>query len=694
MLRHHKLHCSDRNTAVPTTNSKRKKSNQTLHVKNFMQSIDPSRKKSNHHIPSSPQLDNTSRITFAASSKTTPSLPFFPEPDSFGSEPPLRTPPSLIRRNKKKQSLPSPSISSLSNASSLVSSPPQSSGFFYSSNRSRLKTNFIKVVPFPRKILFLSPKRTNASNDSSQIDHESGSLLKEISHNTYSNVVPFHHRHQANKPTTMSGGSSNENNNKHWIDIKNFSSRYGTANDGIFEDDSPAMGSKTSQFLFHSPRTPESVMEMKMRNLPVLSTPTKRQQFDCFTRTPVAPAIVNNPWHTPFLPTGLSTPKRVSLDTGNKSPLTLPNDNSMSQVIIPAPILRLQPSMGTTMAASVLMSLMVVEQRGSSKRTPGFDGSSSPTKKFKMTPLRISNLVNEGPSTQNVVQKADGENCEALSNRSGHSLLFHKPKEKRPVLGQNEERKDSNKLAICKSSGNMTEQSPPTSVPISSSLLANSLFKRIPRRFIDDPRLPVLKSGMRLAAPNDPDELNSLHCFVRSELLEVFVVEDSRGALAESTCFPCKKSPRKLQRVGIRCIHCGAKPKRERAGTSMSAFYPKSIQDIYRGVCTWQRIHSKACKHIPKNLKDRYKVLKEGDRSRGKKAHWVKSALEMGLRNVNENRNGVIWIGSVDATVASESEQDLAPRTSAVSRDLTILENTTTASRDNDSREDNVVVLT
>ena len=75
----------------------------------------------------------------------------------------------------------------------------------------------------------------------------------------------------------------------------------------------------------------------------------------------------------------------------------------------------------------------------------------------------------------------------------------------------------------------------------------------------------------------------------------------------------------------------------------MSIFYPKSLQDIYRSVCTWQRIHFKACKHVPQEHVERYDYLKEMDRTRGKKHHWVNSAYKLGLRNLDENRGGIVW---------------------------------------------------
>jgi len=69
---------------------------------------------------------------------------------------------------------------------------------------------------------------------------------------------------------------------------------------------------------------------------------------------------------------------------------------------------------------------------------------------------------------------------------------------------------------------------------------------------------------MRLAAPNDAEELNSLHCFVRAELLEVFVLEDSKTKDEKQHKRRKKYKPKNrfsnVQRVGIRCVHCGPVP--------------------------------------------------------------------------------------------------------------------------------------
>ncbi len=140
------------------------------------------------------------------------------------------------------------------------------------------------------------------------------------------------------------------------------------------------------------------------------------------------------------------------------------------------------------------------------------------------------------------------------------------------------------------------------------------------------------KRIVRLAMADDSKELNSLHCFVRSDLLEVFVMDEHTRKHRDSA-----------PRVGFRCVHCGHLSRKEKEGASMSIFYPKSLQDIYRSVCTWQRIHFKACRHVPQELVQRYDYLKEMDRTRGKKQHWVSSAYRLGLRDLNDNRGGIVW---------------------------------------------------
>jgi len=161
--------------------------------------------------------------------------------------------------------------------------------------------------------------------------------------------------------------------------------------------------------------------------------------------------------------------------------------------------------------------------------------------------------------------------------------------------------------------------------------------KRLSKEFYGDRTDLILFQGMTLSQPDDSDHLNQLHCFVRSKLLEVFVLkkDDVTGIRASDTG---------KNVVGIRCSQCGSLSTVER-GTDVkhTTFFPKCIQDLYRGVCTWQRLHFPTCQHMPESYKAQYKHYKEMDPSRGRKAHWIQSAYQLGLRNMDADRNGISY---------------------------------------------------
>ena len=237
------------------------------------------------------------------------------------------------------------------------------------------------------------------------------------------------------------------------------------------------------------------------------------------------------------------------------------------------------------------------------------------------------------------------------------------------------------------------------------------------------------KLPKRLALPSDIDKVNSLHCFVRSHLLELFTVKGegegngehvessdsesenenessdsdsdidcsnkdlldaneegadvdtdvdlgARGDTRERTTNVRSSSRRKNHRstlispsnnygtciktntditnplmvstsngkdvsnstrlfpgrVGLRCSFCSNIHQGEQQ--TMAAFHPKRLRDLYRSVCTWQRVHFKECVHVPEGLREKYQFLKDSDKKRGKTAYWVESARHIGLMDV------------------------------------------------------------
>lgn len=175
-----------------------------------------------------------------------------------------------------------------------------------------------------------------------------------------------------------------------------------------------------------------------------------------------------------------------------------------------------------------------------------------------------------------------------------------------------------------------------------SSSFKRKPMKRIARKFMEDPSLRVLFKDMRLSHPGDEENLNALHCFVRAKLLEVYSLQ-AKG-LNDANNNHDGKASEPPNVVGIRCAFCGFLPRKERGkGQTMSTFFPKSIGEIYRGVCTWQRIHFPVCEHMPEDYRTEYKMRKEQDLTRGKKSHWIRSAYDLGLRNVDSERNGLTY---------------------------------------------------
>lgn len=151
----------------------------------------------------------------------------------------------------------------------------------------------------------------------------------------------------------------------------------------------------------------------------------------------------------------------------------------------------------------------------------------------------------------------------------------------------------------------------------------------IPHLTIANERRPT-----SLALPSDSKNVNSLHAFVRSSLLELFVLDTNSEDM--SGChFP--------GRVGLRCVHCKHLPKDQK--DIGAVFFPRNMKSLYRSVCTWQRVHFKACSCVSKKDKAMYEKLKAGDKTRGRTRYWETSAMELGLVDVLgvHGRGGIMF---------------------------------------------------
>ena len=140
----------------------------------------------------------------------------------------------------------------------------------------------------------------------------------------------------------------------------------------------------------------------------------------------------------------------------------------------------------------------------------------------------------------------------------------------------------------------------------------------------------------RLAVDTDKDYVNPLHCYVRSELLELIQVEEGSSEL-----FPGQ--------VGLRCVFCARVAPNLCSKTAQ--IFPRNLENLYRKVCIWQREHFTGdkkhtpCAYLPEEVRHLYKMKKEESNARGHVAYWKQSASSIGLRNSNTHgRNGIIFI--------------------------------------------------
>lgn len=184
-----------------------------------------------------------------------------------------------------------------------------------------------------------------------------------------------------------------------------------------------------------------------------------------------------------------------------------------------------------------------------------------------------------------------------------------------------------------------------TSEPSTDSIDSEPVNKPKPVQESDFPCPVPDRYPTRLALPYDNAKLNTLHCFLRSELLEIFVVSKS---FRKS---PCHSPSSSVGRVGLRCVHCAmlrGSRREDREDAPMAVFYPKSIAEIYRLVTSWQRCHLRKCKNVPPAARARWQQLRETDRSRGKTHYWVTSAKQIGLMDCQSRAGGIRFVPDFD----------------------------------------------
>ena len=135
---------------------------------------------------------------------------------------------------------------------------------------------------------------------------------------------------------------------------------------------------------------------------------------------------------------------------------------------------------------------------------------------------------------------------------------------------------------------------------------------------------PVFSLGIS----EDPNWLSEFHCFVRSDLVEVF-----RASHDDVTS---RNNSISYQQVGIRCRFCAHLPPSSRSGRSSA--YPSSLRQIYQSFTMMLRDHFSHCESIPASVVSEFNHLKDkpAQGATDSKRYWMYSAKKVGMIDTNE----------------------------------------------------------
>ena len=171
-----------------------------------------------------------------------------------------------------------------------------------------------------------------------------------------------------------------------------------------------------------------------------------------------------------------------------------------------------------------------------------------------------------------------------------------------------------------------------------TSTLSVSTTTSAPSLQNSNPNLPLCIEGQvepyfkrplfPLGVDEDPNWLSEFHCFVRSELVEVF--------LASHDDVKSRNNSIAHHQVGLRCRFCAHMTPSARAGRA-SAF-PSSLRQIYQSFTMMLRDHFGSCDAIPAVTKEKFVALKDkpAQGATDSKRFWVYSAMKIGMADSPE----------------------------------------------------------
>lgn len=126
-----------------------------------------------------------------------------------------------------------------------------------------------------------------------------------------------------------------------------------------------------------------------------------------------------------------------------------------------------------------------------------------------------------------------------------------------------------------------------------------------------------------LGIDEDPNWLSEFHCFVRTDLVELFRAGHEDVKLRNNAIV--------LNQLGMRCRYCAHRMASGRSGRS-SAF-PSSLRQIYQSFTMMLRDHFSGCEAIPSHLLERFLELKDrpAQGATDSKRYWIYSAMKLGM---------------------------------------------------------------
>mmetsp|Transcript_6015 Transcript_6015/g.8513 ORF Transcript_6015/g.8513 Transcript_6015/m.8513 type:complete len:1159 (+) Transcript_6015:162-3638(+) len=142
---------------------------------------------------------------------------------------------------------------------------------------------------------------------------------------------------------------------------------------------------------------------------------------------------------------------------------------------------------------------------------------------------------------------------------------------------------------------------------------------------------------VRLTKPDDAHWLSDIHCYVRSELVEVFSLtkDDSLNG------YGGRKEPA-ISQVGVRCVFCKNLEESERPIGYM--YFPDSVAAIHTKVNDLIRLHFPSCPAMPEDVKETFKSLRGfGAKAIGdQQGYWIDAAKDIGMEDVNPEEPGEV----------------------------------------------------